>query len=274
VLALLWLALAVAICLAALALPALRARGAPAAAMPRAGTSPIPLALVYDWNAPNANAWKAFLDANGFQVDLVQRAALTSTVWTPYAAILIEQDSGSDGWADAAQVAAMNGSGKPILGLSTGGLKLFDRLGLAINWGHSRGISACRIRAVDPTLPVFHTPNEITLPPDGILTLCASAPGYMRAAQILAPIADVLPVAVAESYAGNYPVVRQTERFLYWGSGEAPDEMSEVGRQLLVNVVHFLISGWTPTPTPTRTATRTRTPTATRTVFLPLMRRP
>lgn len=258
--------------------------------------------MVWDWNAPNANAWKAFLDANGFQVDLLQRAALTSTVWAPYAAILIEQDSGSDGWADAAQVVALNDSGKPILGLSTGGLKLFDRLGLAINWGHSRGISACRIRAVDPTLPVFHTPNEITLPPDGILALCGTAPGYMRGVRINTPTADMLLLAVSDTYARYYPLVRQTERFLYGGFGDAPNEMSEMGRRLFVNVVHLLISGWTPTPTLTpsatrtrtqtatltRTATRTRTQTATLTptvtgtrtqtatcaVFLPLIRRP
>jgi len=252
--AMLLVLLAAGMCLAALAQPALRASGAPAPAAAKAGASALRLAMVWDWNAPNANAWKAFLDANGFQVHLVHRAALTTTVWAPYAAILIERDSGSDGWADAAQVAAMNASGKPILGLSTGGLKLFDRLSPAIGWGHSMGISDCRIR------PVFHTPNEITLPPDGVLALCASAPGYMRGVRINTPTADMLLVAVADRWAGYYPVIRQTQRFVLWGFGDAPDEMSETGRLLMLNVVNLTLSSSTP-----------GRPHA---VFLPLMRKP
>jgi hypothetical protein len=175
---------------------------------------------------------------------LIKLAAVTATPLDSYDLIIVGNDTQSiSAWDDANSVAAIEDSGKPVVGLGDGGYDFFGKLGLTVgnpNGGHG---SKNSIEAVDPNYSLFSTPYSIDIPEDRVLRL------YTETNSIGIYLWPEIPETVTalanevNDY-GYFPLIMQHERYstgrltaLLWGFTESPQKMTEIGKTLFINVV-------------------------------------
>ena len=158
--------------------------------------------------------------------------------------IIVGPDAGSGyEWGNAASVSAIQNSGKPIIGLYNGGASLFQELGLSINWGHGGypGPGDTRIYVVDPSHVIFNSPHSISVPGDQIVQLYSSlSPLIHEYAPRLSSEAILLGRHPSPAQISYYPLVQEGQNIL-WGFAASPESMTQVGKDLFLNVVDFLM---------------------------------
>jgi hypothetical protein len=132
----------------------------------------IRVAYVFSSDVEAAQAFQSLLETCGCSVTLVSLGEVAATGLAAYDVVIAGNDTGyMTGWGDAQSVAAMEGCGKPLIGLGEGGYALFGRLGLAIghpNGGHASDNS---IYVVDPNAALFNTPHPIARIKTGYLSI-------------------------------------------------------------------------------------------------------
>jgi hypothetical protein len=199
------------------------------------------IAYIYDTDVASATSYEALLEANGYEVTQVHMDDVATTDFSTYGLIIVGQDTGfTYTWGDAPSVSAIEGSGKPIIGLYRGGASLFQELGLSINYGNG-GVATNQtgINVTDPSHTIFNSPNSIPVPGDGIVALYSSPCTLLNEdSGSLSPDADPLG-CVAVYSSGYYPLVQEEQNVL-WGFEGSPDTMTQEGEDLFVNVVHYL----------------------------------
>lgn len=201
------------------------------------GASARIVGLVYDADLAGADAFKAFLDGRGHPTTLIPVSAAGSTDLSPFETIVIGPDTGylSDWSGDAATIAHINAAGKYTVGIGEGGYAFFGKLSLPIGWPMGwHGIDATLI-AVDPTASVFSTPNVIPTAPT--IAVIDSA-GFVQGASIHL---DFIPASVAvfgvEDSATDHSPLLMEGRYVLWGYQDVPSALTDVGRDLLENVI-------------------------------------
>jgi hypothetical protein len=207
-------------------------------------TESLPIAYIYYTDATGANSYKSLLEDNGYSVTLVPMIAVATTDFSVYDLIIVGPDTGSGyHWGDAASVSAIQDSGKPIIGLHEGGASLFQELGLSINWGHSGyyGPGETSLYVVDPSHVIFNSPHSISVPGDQIIQLYSSpSPLIHEYAPHLSAEAILLGRHPSPTQMDYYPLVQEGQNIL-WGFAASPESMTQVGKDLFLNVVDFLI---------------------------------
>jgi Mg-chelatase subunit ChlD len=194
-------------------------------------------AYIYRDDLTTAMSYEDLLEAHGMAVDLLPMSVVSDTgVFNPYQLIVVGPDTGSQSsWDGGAGVNNIAESRKPIIGLGEGGYALFGRLYLDIGYPHGWHGQQNRIYIVNPAHPVFDTPYEIPMPRDQILTIYTSTTHV--GIQVPKPPGDVTLLGREPDDPGqdHYPLVQQTARYLLWGFGRAPSDMTETGRRVFVN---------------------------------------
>ncbi|MHC4703901.1 MAG: hypothetical protein ACYTFQ_25345, partial [Planctomycetota bacterium] len=131
-------------------------------------------------------------------------------------------------------VAAIEGSGKPVLGLGEGGYAFFGQLGLSIGWPNGAHDSRNSISAIDPDSSHFSMPYPIAVPEDRTLQLYAETE---RVGIYLRTVPETVTLLAAEP--GNpmyYPIALEHDRYVIWGFSQSPESMTETGRDLFANI--------------------------------------
>jgi hypothetical protein len=103
------------LCLLAMLVPAL----AVAAPVPKAAKQKVEVAFVHAADEKAAGAFKKLLDDEGFTVELIKQEAVAKADLSKYGLLVVGSDTEHSKWKDAA--AAIEKSGKPVVGLAEGG---------------------------------------------------------------------------------------------------------------------------------------------------------
>jgi hypothetical protein len=205
------------------------------------------IAYIYDTDVASADSYEALLEANGYAVTQVHMDDVATTDFSTYGLVIVGQDTGfTYTWGDATSVSAIEGSGKPIIGLYRGGASLFQELGLSINYGHGGfGTDQTGVYVTDPSHTIFSYPNSIPVAGDGIVALYSSnCTLLVEHSGSLSP--DAIPLGCAAVFSHVYYPLVQEEQNVLWGFQASPDSMTQEGKDLFVNVVNHLF----PLPAP------------------------
>jgi len=197
----------------------------------------VDVAYIYETDYSRAKNYALFLKENRYSVDLIPIGEVAGTNFTNYGVILVGSDTGSGyEWGTPAAVAAIAGSGRPVLGLGFGGARFFQQMGLSINWGHGWIGSENTIFVTEPEHPIFNIPIRV-LPPNRIMQLYTETGHIGEYAPSLNPKVVLLGREPLDRE--HYPLVQEGQHML-WGFSEAPDNMTKDGQSLFLNVIYYL----------------------------------
>ncbi len=191
-----------------------------------------------------ANDFSSFLQAQGYLIDVIRVDDVDSITLTPYTAILIGPDTGNPAeaktapWGDPAgsQAGYIAASGRPILGLGTGGSLFFQAANAFINFEQSWSGQGGQVYVPDPASPYWNDPERVDIGDDQIARLYENNPRFVA---VYLPEAqpDVIPIARQADNPDHYLIIQQGPRSLLWGFDPGPSEMTQRGRQALVNIL-------------------------------------
>jgi outer membrane protein assembly factor BamB len=212
------------------------------------------VAFIYSTDDTSASSYKALLETDGLGVDLVLNSTAQTWNYTRDKLIIIGNDTGMlNYWEPSAAVAAIDNTGKPVLGLGEGGYSFFGKLGLNIGYAHGRhNAFSSHLYVDDPSHQIFNYPKNITVPSDQIIQLYNSTPAVdivpVPAANLILLGRDLNDTVQACSLIQETP---NNKSCLLWGYTSSPDYMAQAGKDLFINTVEWLLSRSTRYPWPT-----------------------
>jgi hypothetical protein len=194
---------------------------------------------IYDDEVEAMENFKSLLEMYGVSVHTVSFNDLEQVLLSDYDLIVAGDDTGWLWTFDNVRTAAVEDSGKPVLGLGKGGYTFFGELGLWIGNPNGGYDSYNSISVIEPEHSLFSTPYQIEIPDDGILQL------YTETDSIgiyLWPDVPETVFVIGRKFddAGYYPLAMEHDRYLLWGFTESPEKMTEVGKRLFINVVIWM----------------------------------
>jgi Right handed beta helix region/Disaggregatase related len=198
-------------------------------------------AYVYTSDTASAQSFDSLLRPWGWAVTAIPSAELAQTALDPYDVIIVGHDTrDNDSWEDVQAVAAIEGSQKPVVGLGEGGAMLFDRLALTTGQACEERGRQNEVRVVESIWELFRSPNAFILPRTRILQLYTETELF---SVHLPTVSDDIIVLGQEVEAAEYcPLTLERDRFYYWGFAASPENMTEVGRDLFVNLLALATS--------------------------------
>jgi len=202
------------------------------------------VAFIYRSDAEAAESFEALLMSYGCPTTLVGLDQTPAAALEDYDLIIVGDDTeDASAWDDLQVVPAIEGAGRPIVGMGEGGYDFFGMLELSIGRPHGMHGDGSRIYAIDPNGSLFTTPYPIHIPEDGIMPL------YTETGHVLLylwPVPDTVTVlAGSVGHPGYYPLALEHDRYVFWGFAESPLKMTEVGKTLFINVVIWTANaGW------------------------------
>jgi len=195
------------------------------------------VAYIYHDDIESAKDYQSLLNSYGCATTLIPSNEVATTGFDAYDLIIAGTDTGYfTTWTDEQNVAAVENSGKSVVGLGNGGYWYFGQLGLSIGnpyGGYSRKTS---IEVEDPNSSLYKTPYVIDIPEDRALQL------YSETQHIGIYLWPTIPetvtvIGLQVDDVGYHPLIMEHNRYLLWGFTESPQKMTEVGKTLFVNVV-------------------------------------
>jgi len=202
---------------------------------------------IYKTDLALANTFKNLLQANGYIVDTIQQSAVASTNYSPYRVIIIGPDTGNPltwttgPWGDPAgsEAGYIDSSGKPILGLGSGGALFFEARNLYISYGNCWTTSDTSVYAVNTSHRVWTSPHSISIPGSQIVGLYSSA-ASVRAVYLPGPIAGITTIGQQTGEIEHFPIIVESGKYLLWGFENGPSNMNNTGRKVFLNSVNYL----------------------------------
>ncbi|MFH1717008.1 MAG: right-handed parallel beta-helix repeat-containing protein [Planctomycetota bacterium] len=194
------------------------------------------IAYIYGSDAGAAQSFQSLLVDYGCPTILVGLDQAPAVGLEGLDLIIVGDDTeNAAAWNDPQVAAAIQGSGRPIVGMGEGGYDFFGVLGLSIGWPNGAHGDGDSISVIDPKHPLFVVPYAIEIPQDRVLRLYTQS----KNATLYLPLVPetVTLLAGDAAYPGYYPLALEHDRYLFWGFTESPEKMTEVGKTLFINVV-------------------------------------
>lgn len=195
-------------------------------------------AYIYDTDADTASGYQAFFAANSWQVDLVQRDDLVATNLSGYDLLIIGADTDVDegDWGTPAQIAAIEASNTPILGIGYGGAMLFELIDageLEITAGNSMGYGNHSVVVDDAAY--FDGISGVTVGS----TVQLLSPGASARGIYGGVVSNASPIAHDTVYTGHYTIIREGS-YALWGFNNGADTLTVAGQQVFMNLARSL----------------------------------
>jgi hypothetical protein len=192
------------------------------------------VAYIYQTDTASANSFKNFLEGKGYSTSLIHIDSIVSGMFANYSLILIGSDTGyTSTWGNSEKVAAINDSGKQIVGLGEGGYAFFGKLGLNIGYPWGWHGSENHMVVVDSSNDVFKTPNNLGVTTGQTLTIYDSTGNV----GITPPSLENIILLGREVDPEHYTLLIENNRYLLWGWTASPDSMTEIGKSLFENII-------------------------------------
>ena len=194
------------------------------------------VAYIFSHKNEVAESFQSLLGSYGCSTTLISLDDVPAAPLDSYDLLIIGNDTGSmSHWSDAELVAAIENSGKPVVGLGEGGYAFFGQLGLSVGWPNGWHGSQIGIEVIDPNCSLFRIPYSIEIPEDRALLL------YTETEHVgiyLWPMPETVTALGSEvNNFTHYPLATEYNRYLIWGFTESPQKMTEIGKTLFINVV-------------------------------------
>ena len=213
------------------------------------------IAYIYPKDDVIAESYKSFLNSEGYSVDLFKKDDLYAAeivlggVLSKYDVIIIGPERGyyrtsvdyEDYWLEHDEKAeAIIRTGKPIIALKYGGISCIGRFSdIYINEDTVESVGHAGIFVVNNSHPIFNFPNKI--PKGEVIRLTSSSGvGLNSKDKDIKSLKNIDLLAVDANELDRYPIVIQSGRFFLWGFGDPPNEMTQYGKDLFINVVTYL----------------------------------
>ncbi len=199
--------------------------------------SNVSIAYIYNTDIDKANDYKSLLDPNGFSTVLMNLTDINSKdQLLPYSLIIL---GGDLPYYNVDVINALNDSLRPIIGLAYGGYTFFKNLSLEIvsNIVLSIPFNPPSMVAVNSSHPIFNTPHLI---PNASITPYSCILSYSQAA-IPSPSPDMLLICKHSTISDYYPIVAQKNKYVFWGYGLGPMNMTTDGKNLFLNIVNYFM---------------------------------
>ncbi|TKJ38685.1 MAG: hypothetical protein CEE38_02990 [Planctomycetes bacterium B3_Pla] len=194
------------------------------------------VAYIHEREVEAAESYQSLLVSYGCLTTLIGLDDVVTTPLDSYDLVIVGHDTGMlSSWGESDSVAAIDNSGKPILGLGEGGYAFFGKLDLEIGWPNGMHGSRDSIEVIDPNNSLFSVPYAIDVPDDRVLQL------YTETEHVdlhLWPMPETVTALgkQVESH-GYYPLALEHDRYVLWGFTASPDNMTQLGKDLFINVV-------------------------------------
>ncbi len=194
------------------------------------------IAFIYGSDSEAAESFQSLLSGYGCSTTLITLDDGSATPLDSYDLVIVGDDTeDAAAWNDPQVVPAIEGSGRPIVGMGEGGYDFFGMLELSIgrpNGMHGDGGS---IYAIDADGLLFSTPYPIDIPENGVMQLY-TVTGHVIL--YLWPVPETVTVlAGSVGNPGYYPLALEHDRYVLWGFTESPLNMTQEGKRLFINVV-------------------------------------
>ncbi len=203
------------------------------------------VAYVYGSDDEATESYRSLLMSYGCPTTLVGIDDVTTAALDSCDLIIVANDTQHETtWSDPNIVAAIEDSGRPVVGLGDGGYDFFGLLGLSIGNPYGGHGSKNSIEVIDPNSSLFSMPYSIEIPQDRVLQL------YTETHHVGIYLWPTIPETVTvfgneENDIGYYPLVAEHNRYMLWGFSESPEYMTDAGRTLFINVVIWMANaGW------------------------------
>jgi hypothetical protein len=205
------------------------------------------VSYLYHTDMTAAEDYKSLLISYGITVHLLNISEIGPTWFYECELIIIGSDTGSMGtWGTGFPTAFdIDLSGKPFLGLGSGGYAFFGELGLDIGHPHGGHESETRIHVADVAHQIFTSPIMISIPLDNILELYSSTSNVNIYAPSPGP--DITLLGRDPDLPDHYPLLQEDLRYVLWGFTASPDDMTQTGKDLFINIVLWLTDWTAPT---------------------------
>jgi Leucine-rich repeat (LRR) protein len=195
------------------------------------------ITYIYMSDTESANSYGLFLEDNDYCVTLISMDNVATTDFSTYGLIIVGSDT--EGWDSPGLVSAVDISANPIIGLGEGGYDFFGQLGLDIGRPYGWHGSDNSIYVVDASHLIFNTPNAITIPEGSIIQLYTAT---NHVGIDLPSIPENVVVFGREvDDVEHYPLTLENGRYLFWGFTASPDNMTQICKDLFLNVVDFML---------------------------------
>ena len=202
------------------------------------------VAYIYNWDTDAAQNYQDLLITYGCPTYLIGINDISTTSLDSFDIIITGNDSGNSGeWGDVESVAAIESSGKPVIGMGEGGYAFFGQLGLSIGWPYAGHNNYNSIYIMDPNSSLFSTPYPINISEDQIPELY----GETTSVDIyLYPVPEtVTAIGRAPDDVGYFPLVLEHNRYILWGFEASLENMTDIGKHLFINLVIWSANaGW------------------------------
>lgn len=184
-----------------------------------------------------SKAYQNLLAQAGMSSDSVRVEDVAKINLWKYRSILISSETGNMGqWGKPEFVNAIVQSQRPILGMGAGGASFYEEMDISLRWGNTWVATHNRLYVMEPLDPVFNSPYDIPIPKSRLLTLYNND---AWAIEVYGPNLSKFAVRLGSNpnpQADHYPLVREGI-YTLWGHTQPPDDLTETGRQLLINVL-------------------------------------
>lgn len=190
-----------------------------------------------------AIGFSELFNSNGCTTTIIQQNDALNFDFSGHDVIAISPANYS-AWQDySANPESIYTSSKPIIGLGEAGYHLFGVYNLPIGYPYGMNISNDSTVLHKSTGSYYDFPNIIPIPADSTVELYTSA--HRVGIHYPEPVAGVNTIGMGKTYRGYLYIATFENRFLLWGYNESADSLTNIGKDLLMNLIYFM-AGRTP----------------------------
>lgn len=212
----------------------------PTAAVPKNN-----IAYIYKTDNTDGIAYKTLLEENDCHVTLIDKSKVSTTTFTSYQLIVIDQNNDVPGttstWTNA-DTAAIQASGKPMLLIGVGGLFYATKIGNTVNYLTTIFWNDSKFFVTDKTSTLYSKPYVITIPTStpAVTLYNTPMPGLGQLVPIGGNFSNVNLVgrfSIAPTY---YPLAFEKNRYFTFGFFKGVNDMTSSGKNFMVNLAYYV----------------------------------
>lgn len=199
------------------------------------------IAYIYRTNNNDALAFKALMEANNTNVQVIELADAASHNYSKYKLIVADHNTnviGEGFWTDA-HATTLKASGKPMLLLGMGGLLYAKKIGNVAQWNISGQFDEKDILVKDQTSNLYKLPKAIAISAGQTVSLYPVPSPGAGAYTATGALAGVTLMASFSSQHLYNPIAHEQNRYTIFGFFKGVNSMTAAGKDFMVNLVYF-----------------------------------
>ena len=201
---------------------------------------------MYAQDVVAALSFENLLESGGYTVTLVPISDVLAIDFSSFDSVMVGHDTGNlKEWplgvaGTSAEAAYIETLGVPVIGLGEGGYAFFGKLGLPIGSPYGWHGPLKTVKPASISGSYWQTPTAISLPIGAVNLYTATVP---EVGIYLKGLSGAVPLGLEPDDDFHAPLVGLKDSpHQLWGFGGSPDQMTDVGKALFINAIHFSLT--------------------------------